>query len=145
MRQKLFLLCLAIDLLMGCHMSPASSLPVESWAQKAHSEPASPLTTLQYTLGPLDVLEITLYERPDLEREVTISQQGTFQYPLIGQVRARGLTVVQLERTLTLRLQLAHVPEPHVVVTVKAYHSDHVFLLGQVQVPGVYALPDRVE
>ena len=145
MRQKLFLLCLAIDLLMGCHMNPALSLPAESWTQEAHSEPTPPLTHLQYTLGPLDVLEITLYERPDLEREVTISRQGTFQYPLIGQVRARGLTVVQLEQILTLRLQRAHVPEPHVVVTVKVYHSHHIFLLGQVQVPGVYALPDRVE
>lgn len=145
MIQKLFLLCLAIDLLMGCRMSPALSSPVASWTPEAHREPTPRLTNLQYTLGPLDVLEITLYERPDLKREVTISRQGTFQYPLIGQVRARGMTVAQLEQTLTLRLQHAHIPEPHVVVTVKAYHSHHIFLLGQVQVPGVYALPDRVE
>jgi protein involved in polysaccharide export with SLBB domain len=60
-------------------------------------------------------------------------------------VRARGLTVDQLEKTITLRLQDAYIPEPHVVVTVKAYHNQHVFLLGQVRLPGVYALPDRVD
>src|SRR5687767_10332529 len=107
MIQICFLLCLAIDLLMGCRLSPALSLPAASWTQGAHGEPTSRLMHLLYTLGPLDVLEITLYERPDLKREVTISQQGTFQYPLIGQVRARGLTVAQLEQALTLRLQRA--------------------------------------
>jgi polysaccharide export outer membrane protein len=103
------------------------------------------VTNLRYTLGPLDVLEITLYARPELGREVTISRKGTFQFPLIGQVRARGLTVSQLEKALTLRLQDVHILEPHVVVTVKAYHNQHIFLLGQVQVPGVYALPARVD
>jgi polysaccharide export outer membrane protein len=103
------------------------------------------LLNLQYTLGALDVLAITLYERPDLDREVTISRHGTFQFPLIGQVQARGLTVAQLEKMLTNRLQHAHIPEPHVVVTVKTYRNQHVFLLGQVRLPGVYALPDHVE
>ncbi|ETX08963.1 MAG: hypothetical protein ETSY2_02265 [Candidatus Entotheonella gemina] len=121
------------------------SSPAESWTQEVHSEPASRLTSLRYTLGPLDILEITLYERPELKREVTISRQGTFRYPLIGQVQARGLTVAQLEKTLTQRLQRVHIPKPHVVVTVKAYHNRHVFLVGQVQAPGVYALPDQVE
>jgi polysaccharide export outer membrane protein len=103
------------------------------------------VTNLRYTLGPLDVLEITLYARPELGREVTISRKGTFRFPLIGQVRARGLTVSQLEKTLTLRLQDAQILEPHVVVTVKVYHNQHIFLLGQVHLPGVYALPDQVD
>jgi protein involved in polysaccharide export with SLBB domain len=126
-------------------MSPAFSSPSESQTPPVHDEPVPRLTTLRYTLGPLDVLEITLYERPELEREVTISRQGTLRFPLIGQMRAQGLTVAQLEQALTLRLQRAHILEPHVVVTVKTYHNHHIFLLGQVRWPGVYALPDRVK
>jgi protein involved in polysaccharide export with SLBB domain len=145
MIRHLFFLCLAIDVLMGCTTSPAFSAPPALRSQTVHSEPAPQLSNLRYTLGPLDVLEITLYERPELGREVTISRQGTFRFPLIGQVRARGLTVVQLEKMLTLRLQSAHIPEPHVVVTVKTYHNHHIFLLGQVHMPGVYALPEQVE
>ncbi|ETX02201.1 MAG: hypothetical protein ETSY1_04385, partial [Candidatus Entotheonella factor] len=145
MLRNLFLLCLVIDVLMGCATSPTSSSAAETWSQHVHRESTVPVTNLRYTLGPLDILEITLYERPELKREVTISRQGTFRYPLIGQVRARGLTVAQLERRLTQRLQRAHIDKPHVVVTVKAYHNRHIFLLGQVQAPGVYSLPDHVE
>jgi polysaccharide export outer membrane protein len=145
MMRKLFLLCLAIELLMGCRTSPALSSPSQLWSQDVYSETTPRLKNLRYTLGILDELEITLYERPDLKQEVTISRQGTFRYPLIGQVRARGLTIAQLEQTLTLRLQRAHVSEPHVAVRVKTYRHQHIFLLGQVQLPGVYALPDRVD
>ncbi len=145
MMRKLFFLCLAITLLMGCRTRPALSSPAKSWNQDVHGETTPRLTNLRYTLGPLDVLDITLYERPDLKREVTISRQGTFRYPLIGQVQARGLTVAELEQTLTLRLRGAHISEPHVAVQVKAYRNHHIFLLGQVQLPGVYTLPDRVE
>jgi protein involved in polysaccharide export with SLBB domain len=55
------------------------------------------------------------------------------------------LTIAQLEQTLTLRLQRAHVSEPHVVVRVKTYRHQHIFLLGQVQLPGVYTLPAQVD
>jgi len=143
--QNLFFLCLAIELLMGCAARSAFSSPSALPHQTVQSEPAPQLTDLRYTLGPLDVLEITLHEYPELDREVTISGQGTFRFPLIGQVRARGLTVAQLEQALTLRLQDVHITEPHVAVTVKTYHNHHIFLMGQVQLPGVYALPDRVE
>lgn len=144
MMKKLFLLCLAMQMTLGCTTSPVFSLPTESWTQEAHSKMSHPVSNLRYTLGPSDELEITLYERPDLRRQFKISRRGTFTYPLIGQVRAGGLTVAQLEKILTSRLQRAHVATPHVVVTVKAYHNHHIFMLGQVQFPGVYTLPDGV-
>lgn len=112
--------------------------------QEAHRKSSQPISDLRYTLGPSDKLEITLYERPDLQQHFTISRHGTFTYPLIGRVKARGLTVTQLEKILSSRLQRAHVPTPHVVVTIKAYHNRHIFILGQVQFPGVYTLPEHV-
>lgn len=144
MIRRPFLLCLVIACLVGCRTSPAVSWTFEVQSREAHGESTPKSTNLRYTLGPLDVLEITLYERPDLRREVTISRQGTFDYPLIGQVQARGLTVTELERRLTARLQRAQIARPHVVVTVKAYHGHHIFVLGQVALPGVYALPDQI-
>lgn len=144
MIRHLCLLGLAIEMLMGCAMSPALSAPAQPWVQEVGSEPTPQFANLWYRLGTSDVLEITLYERPALRREVTISGRGTFVYPLIGQVWARGLTVEQLETKLTLYVQrCTRIPTPHVVVTVKAYHNRHIMLLGQVQVPGVYALPEQ--
>ena len=137
----LILLCLAVSLMIGHAARPAHASPSEKLVQEAHGAPTAPSANLRYTLGPLDVLEITLYERPELGRQVTLSPRGAFRFPLIGQVEARGLTVAQLEKVLTQRLGQARVSNPHVVVTVKVYRSDHIFVLGQVQAPGVYALP----
>ncbi len=144
MIRQLFFLCFTICILMGCTTGPVLSSPAESWIQEAHSKSSQPVSDLRYTLGPSDELDITLYERPELPRRFTISRRGTFTYPMIGEIRARGLTVTQLEKTLASRLQREHVSTPHVVVTVKAYHNRHIFMLGQVQFPGVYTLPEQV-
>ena len=145
MAKYFFYSCLAVGLMMGMAMSRAHASPSGKRSEEAHGASAAPSANLRYTLGPLDVLEITLYGRPELGREVTLSQQGAFRFPLIGEVQARGLTVAQLEKALTQRLQRARVSSPHVAVTVKVYHSDHVFVLGQVQAPGAYALPAQAD
>jgi len=54
----------------------------------------------EYTLGPGDVLRITIYGHGDLPQEVVISADGSFIYSFIGQVRAAGLTVPQLTESM---------------------------------------------
>ena len=50
-----------------------------------------------YVLGPQDVVNVTVFGEPDLSRKYTIEQDGTFTFPLIGRVTARGLTLRELE------------------------------------------------
>ena len=143
MTRSLCLICLAISWFVGCLPNPALALPLAWRGRDAQREATAPLADLRYTLASLDVLDITLYSYPELGREVAISRRGTFRFPVVGQVEARGLTIAQLERLLTQRLQEARFFDPQVVVTVKVYHGRHIFMLGQVRAPGVYALPEH--
>jgi len=97
-----------------------------------------------YELGPEDVLKITVWDHDDLTREVCISQEGEFSYPLIGKVHAEGRTLTQIEKEISNRLSGRFIINPQVTVTVKEYRSKRVFVLGEVgekgKGPGVYPL-----
>jgi protein involved in polysaccharide export with SLBB domain len=93
-----------------------------------------------YTLGVADRLDITVYRHPKLHRQVRITPEGTFVYPLIGTIQAAGRTVSQLEKELTRRLREANLETPQVAVSVTEYRNQHVYILGEVNSPGVYTL-----
>ncbi len=100
----------------------------------------------EYVIGPQDVLKITVWDHEDLDREVTVSEDGNFSYPLIGKVHADGLTVSELEKEIEKRLAGKYIINPQVNVTVKEYKSKQVFVLGEVggagsgKGPGAYPL-----
>lgn len=96
-----------------------------------------------YTIGPEDVLRIQVWDNPDLERKVQVSREGTFSFPLIGNVKASGLTVAQLEAELIKRLADGYIINPHVTITIEEYKDKKVFVLGEVQRPGTYPLTGK--
>ena len=51
----------------------------------------------EYIVGPRDVLKVTVFGEADLSREVTVENDGTVDYPLIGRMKAAGQTVRQIE------------------------------------------------
>jgi len=86
----------------------------------------------EYEIGPEDLLEIMVWDHDDLTREVYISQEGYFSYPLIGKVHADGLNISQLEEEIKNRLSGRFIVNPQITVTVKEYKSKRVFVLGEV-------------
>lgn len=93
-----------------------------------------------YKLGPDDELQITVYEHPDLSRSVLIDPNGSFDFPLIGEIKAAGLTVEELGKTLKTQLGRDYLVNPQVTVTVTQYRNRQVYVLGAVKTPGVYPL-----
>jgi polysaccharide export outer membrane protein len=94
-----------------------------------------------YVLGPQDVLNITVLGEDDLSRKYTIEQDGTFTFPLIGRVTARGLTLRALEQELRTKLiSGGFLKNPEVSVAVDAYQSQRIMIWGQVNNPGEYQL-----
>ena len=93
-----------------------------------------------YVLGPQDIVTITILGEPELSRKYTIEQDGTFTFPLIGRIAARGLTLRGLEQELKKKLAGDYIKDPQVTVTVDAYRSQTVLILGEVQQPGEYQL-----
>lgn len=72
----------------------------------------------------------------------TIDSRGYLYLPLIGEVKASGLTINELRRKLNDRLK-AFVKEPQVEVSIAAFRSQKVFIAGEVQRPGVVPITDQ--
>jgi polysaccharide export outer membrane protein len=89
-----------------------------------------------YSIGPQDVLDITVWEQPDLSGKYTVAADGSFTFPLIGRVKAAGLSAYELESALKSSLQGRFLRNPQVVVAVAEYLSQRIYVIGEVKTPG---------
>lgn len=92
-------------------------------------------------LVPGDLLEISVYNEPDLKLAVRIPESGAFSYPLIGSVQASGMTPTLMESSIRDRLAKDFLQNPQVTVTVAEFAPRRVFILGGVAKPDGYVLP----
>ena len=100
-----------------------------------------PSSVTDYVVGPQDVLTITSYDQADLSGKFTLEADGTFTYPLIGRVKAGGLTLRALETALKKRLKdEGFFRNPQITVAVETYKSQKIFVVGEVRAPGAYPL-----
>jgi polysaccharide export outer membrane protein len=101
---------------------------------------ALPVAGQEYTIGPRDVLGITVWGQADLSRDYTVDPDGFVPFPLIGRVKAAGLTPKEMAAQLTEALGKDYLVNPQVIVNVKEYLSQRVQVLGAAEKPGVYHL-----
>jgi polysaccharide export outer membrane protein len=107
----------------------------------AHAQDRTPPTVTDYVVGPQDVLTITSYDQVDLSGKFTLEADGTFTYPLIGRVKAGGLTLRALEGALKKRLKdEGYFNNPQITVSVETYKSQRIYVVGEVRAPGAYPL-----
>jgi polysaccharide export outer membrane protein len=126
----------------GRPVPPAN--PAEIPGSKPETQPAdNVLPTLtpisDYVVGPQDIVTITVYGQNDLNGQFRIDGDGSFTFPLVGRVKASGLSVRQLENEIT-RVLKEFVKAPQVSVTVGQYKSRRLFIVGEVRNPGAYVL-----
>lgn len=94
-----------------------------------------------YVIGPQDVLIITSYDDADLTGRFTVETDGTFTYPLIGRLQVGGMTLREVEAELKRGLiDGGFFMRPQLTVTVGAYQSQRIFILGEVRQPDAYPL-----
>ncbi|MDH5174089.1 MAG: polysaccharide biosynthesis/export family protein [Elusimicrobiota bacterium] len=98
---------------------------------------------LPYTIGPGDVLEISIWQHPELDRIVTVRPDGRMSFSLIGDVNTNGLTPAELDELITRRLS-EYVQKPEVTVIVTGIKSNQVLVLGQVTRPGAYPMEESL-
>ena len=89
-----------------------------------------------YRLGSGDRLRVIVFGQDNLSNSYSVGSTGTIAMPLIGGVRAQGLTTSELERAIEARLRQGYLREPSVSVEVEAFRP--FFVLGEVGVPGQY-------
>ena len=96
-----------------------------------------------YEIGPLDVLDVSVFKVPDLTKTVQVADDGTINFPLVGDMKAAGKTVRELERDLTQKLDAKYLRSPQVTIFVKENNSQRVTIEGSVKTSGVYPLKGR--
>ena len=93
-----------------------------------------------YRIGPDDLLQISVFEVPELNQKVRVSQDGAISLPLLGRVELDGLTQQGVIDKLTTLLQAKFVKNPQVTVFIEEYRSRQVAVLGAVTNPRSYEL-----
>lgn len=100
--------------------------------------PQGPTGTEEYRLNPEDVIEVSVFQVPDLSRTVEVNARGEISMPLIGAVEAGGKTASELEAEIAGRLGATYLQSPEVNVFVEEYNSQRVTVDGAVSSPGIY-------
>jgi polysaccharide biosynthesis/export protein len=99
----------------------------------------------EYTVKPGDILSIAVWKEPDLTSPSTgvlVGPDGTFSFPLVGQVDARGKGVLELQNLITTRLR-KYISDPVVTVSLQDIKGNVVYVIGQVTKPGNFVVnPD---
>jgi polysaccharide export outer membrane protein len=101
-------------------------------------------SVLDYRIGTDDLLEITVYEDEKLNRTLRVSPQGNITFPLLGILRVKDLTVVELEKKIRDLLSQKYLKDPNVNVSVKEYRSQRIIVMGAVDKPNVYSVPGQI-
>lgn len=91
--------------------------------------------TAEYRLHAGDKLDIAVWKEKELSRLLTVSPDGRFSYPLVGDVVAAGRTVSDIRTELETRMK-KYIPEPVITVTIAGVDGNAAYVIGQVTKPG---------
>lgn len=104
---------------------------------------AARLDAGDYMISSLDVLDVSVFQVPDLTKTVQVSSSGEISLALIGAVTAAGKTAPELEKIIADKLGEKYLQSPQVSVFVKEYTSQRVTVEGAVIKPGIYPMTGK--
>ncbi len=126
--KRLILMCLTLAAALG------GLVPSASAQTAAQSSPG-----VAYRINPGDELDILVWGEERLQRSVRVLPDGTFAFPLVGQVVASGRLPSELERLITTGLQPQYKGQvPQVTVSVKNPSGFQFSVIGKVKGPGTF-------
>jgi protein involved in polysaccharide export with SLBB domain len=102
----------------------------------ALSQTATEAVDLTYRLAPDDKVKIAVYGETPLTGEYLVGSDGRISFPLVGMVMAGGLTLAELQQSLTERLNSAYLNDAKVNVDIVEYRP--FYILGEVNKAGQY-------
>lgn len=94
-----------------------------------------------HKIAPLDIIMVDVVGEKDLSKELRVSTSGTITFPFLGSIEVKGKTPAEVENLIKEKLGKDYLVDPQVIITVKEYRSRTVLVIGQVNKPGLIALP----
>jgi polysaccharide biosynthesis/export protein len=131
-----FLFIIILSLFMfGCASQMSS--PVEAQEVAAQVAQISQPDQEKYLLGPEDVIEVSVWKEPDMTKQLVVQPDGKIYYPLVGEIRAAGKTVKQLQEEISKRLE-KFVTDASVTVILLRTQYYKFYVTGKVNKPGEF-------
>lgn len=125
--------------------TPSNVESTDDWNRRlrkrfASRDSRSGLDPEDYVIGPEDVLDVSVFEAPEMNRDVRVSASGEISLPLLGAIGAAGDTPRELETGLERVLREKYMKDPHVSVFVRDMQSHPVSVIGAVRKPGIFQI-----
>jgi polysaccharide export outer membrane protein len=156
MLQKTLILIMVAILAEACAVRTPGlvAMTVQTTPSSPSREIAAALTTAasstaqagesDFLIGPGDVLDISVWKDEALARSCVVRPDGVISFPLIGEVRAGGMTVSQLRTDMEQKLA-TYVPDVVLTVEVKQVNSMLIYIIGKVKSPGKFILNANID
>lgn len=113
--------------------------PAASQNPAANASTKDATDVAHYIIGPEDTLQVTVWKEPTLSGTVPVRPDGMISLVLLGDLRAAGMTPMQLSADITQRLK-KYIQDPSVSVVVLSVNSQRIFVIGEVGHVGALAL-----
>ena len=139
---------MVIALLAGASLAGAtdqlvpSSSPSGSAGASTMGEIPAVTVSSTYRLSPYDVIDCSVYGEEDLHSRARLGADGSVLLPLIGNVELDGKTVAEANALIQKKYADGFVKDPHVLLTVIEYRKNTFSIIGQVNRPGIYEIPE---
>jgi len=92
-----------------------------------------------YLIGTEDVLDISVWKEPDLQRKVIVRPDGRISFPLVGEMQASGRTLDELQNEILKRLT-KYIPNPVVTIVMEKVAGYKIYVIGQVKDSGEFTV-----
>ncbi|MDP2654660.1 MAG: polysaccharide biosynthesis/export family protein [Candidatus Omnitrophota bacterium] len=117
------------------HIDPVSDENLKAVVDMTKESALTADEAERYTLGPTDVIEVTIMRHPEVSGQYEVNSEGKIQYGFVGDVVVLDLTKEQVSQSIKERLS-EYIVNPEVTVTIVGYNSKVVYVVGEVGQPG---------
>ena len=130
--------------LAGCQSGHVSRSAVQRATTLSVPDTTLPIQSGDVRIGPMDLLDISVFGAPDLDNSYQVDFEGKLKLPLIGTIPAAGFTASQLATNLERRLGETYLQDPDVTVRITEASKRFMTVDGSVQNPGMYPVEGQL-